>query len=499
EAAFRLDLPNGYIDGEQRKIPMYPAGAVTHKGFGLVAWKDTVFALPVQDNATALQVQIDNKTKSILGEELHSLANYAHDCNEQMSARLYGLVLLRDEGSRWNRLMNERKTNKLLKDLTSNQLENGTWTWWGKLGNPNLYMTQKIYENLLPLENENKRAQVLLEKGRQHFEDWFALAKTSHDTLNMLLLGARMGISQFNFEQHLQQIPDTNLTQQLTKGLIRSILGTAKPEATPLAFADTTSTGCYEWSTAQHSDHWRQTSTASLIGLEWLLNTGANDETLVKTLQGILAQRNGRAFYNTTHSAHFSRLLIQLEKQLRYTNEPPQIKFRDSVITTFPFEWRGLPTENDSLFITSNNQYVLVGGYQEFWERHPKKAHAGFTLSRQFLHNGKTSTTFNRSQQVVYDVQFSTTKTAEYLTLELPLPAGMTLEKEIYIKNASHVAYFRNRVVVYYERLPKGAYTLQLPLITRFSGVFQVNPARLGSMYWKHEENFTPLEVIGIE
>jgi len=47
-----------------------------------------------------------------------------------------------------------------------------------------------------------------------------------------------------------------------------------------------------------------------------------------------------------------------------------------------------------------------------------------------------------------------------------------------------HREYFRHKVAIFADRLPKGRHTYTIKLLPRYSGVYTVNPARVELMYF---------------
>ena len=69
--------------------------------------------------------------------------------------------------------------------------------------------------------------------------------------------------------------------------------------------------------------------------------------------------------------------------------------------------------------------------------------------------------------------------------IEVPIPAGCSYQsKEQNLRQSNHWEYFRDRVVIFCEKLHAGNYTYDIELMPRFSGYYHMNPAKISLMYF---------------
>ena len=126
--------------------------------------------------------------------------------------------------------------------------------------------------------------------------------------------------------------------------------------------------------------------------------------------------------------------------------------------------------------------------YQQFWNEAPKKVSGEFDLSSSFEKGGQ-SLPFPRlkgGEPVVLKTQVSVKADAEYIMIEIPIPAGCSYrEKEQpYYSNEVHREYFKNKVSIFCRSLSKGEYVFDVTLLPRYTGRFSLNPARAELMYF---------------
>lgn len=75
---------------------------------------------------------------------------------------------------------------------------------------------------------------------------------------------------------------------------------------------------------------------------------------------------------------------------------------------------------------------------------------------------------------------------AQYVMLEVPVPAGCSYASKPVNFSGSEVyrEYFKEKTVIFSEKLPIGTYTFTIPLLPRFTGKYTLNPAKVELMYF---------------
>jgi uncharacterized protein YfaS (alpha-2-macroglobulin family) len=82
-------------------------------------------------------------------------------------------------------------------------------------------------------------------------------------------------------------------------------------------------------------------------------------------------------------------------------------------------------------------------------------------------------------------------KNAEHVMIEVPIPAGCSYASKNmnfgYYANPGREVYreyFKDRVVIFCEKLPVGIYQYKIELLPRYSGRYSLNPAKVEMMYF---------------
>ncbi len=89
-------------------------------------------------------------------------------------------------------------------------------------------------------------------------------------------------------------------------------------------------------------------------------------------------------------------------------------------------------------------------------------------------------------EPVMMKVRVEVLKNTEYVMLELPIPAGCSYKEKPQpgTNHELHREYFEDKVSVFCERLPKGSYEFEVPLLPRYEGRYTLNPAKAELMYF---------------
>lgn len=74
---------------------------------------------------------------------------------------------------------------------------------------------------------------------------------------------------------------------------------------------------------------------------------------------------------------------------------------------------------------------------------------------------------------------------ADYVMIEVPVPASCSYDsKDGRGPYEVHREYYRNKVSIFCDRLPKGKHMFTLKLLPRYTGSYTLNPARAELMYF---------------
>jgi uncharacterized protein YfaS (alpha-2-macroglobulin family) len=142
--------------------------------------------------------------------------------------------------------------------------------------------------------------------------------------------------------------------------------------------------------------------------------------------------------------------------------------------------------QSDSLTINkSGNQTVFVGAAQRIFNPAPEAKEDLFKITTSWKDNDQLTSTLSTGKEYALIVDLEVKKDAEYLMLEIPIPAGCSyVSKPGADWRESHREYYKEKVNIYFQNLQPGQHQLEIKIAPRFSGSFTINPAKMESMYF---------------
>ena len=125
----------------------------------------------------------------------------------------------------------------------------------------------------------------------------------------------------------------------------------------------------------------------------------------------------------------------------------------------------------------------LTASQTKFNER-PAAVTDRFVIRTAFEKSGTAVTELTAGESAVMKVVVDVKADAEYVMIEVPIPAGCTYaEKKMQHWNV-HKEYLKNKLVFFAEKMKAGRYEYQISLEPRYSGRYQLNPAVASLMYF---------------
>ncbi|EMR03934.1 hypothetical protein ADICEAN_00901 [Cesiribacter andamanensis AMV16] len=249
-----------------------------------------------------------------------------------------------------------------------------------------------------------------------------------------------------------------------------------------LALKRETMLGAYYWGeeNSWHPEHTSPIATAWAYGL--LQELGAT-EAADKAELYLWDKRPGGYWRNTYESA---QVLMQLMPRLNLTEkmEPVlelQVFGQTHLYTELPIRKPvGLPQAEVALKNVGNTPLYLSAS-TERWLDAPEAAGTDFTIRTRFAGDKQV---LKRGEAIQLIAHVEVKKAAEYVMVEIPIPAGCTYEDKNRHWTEMHREYYRDRVVIFCRRLPEGEHQFTLNLQPRFAGTYTLNPAQVSLMYF---------------
>lgn len=484
---FSMDAANGFKDGELRKIPVIRKGVEETLGDFWVLPADTAFSfVPAKEGQVTVHAQ--NNAIDVLLDELKQLKDYPYFCLEQTASKIRGLLAEQKIMAYLKRpFTGDKLLQQLKRKLQEAQNFDGGWGWW-KGGNSNLYISAYITKVLPmlkedPLLASNIRNAVLYLQNQlgnmnryQLLEVLYTLSETGH---------------QMDYVSYLRKIPFDSISihgqwqvvkiKQMQNLPYRTELDKLMEKKTP------TMLGGLHWGTDSYS--WQNNAMATTtLAFEVLNNEKNTGQDLAGILQYFLASRKNGSWRNTVESANITSVLLPyLLARNASLAEKPSLQVSTAagtkVYTEFPLTV-SIREKGSIDFTRTGGGMIYLTAWQTYFNTAPEPVTDKFTINSSFERNGNAVTHLQAGEKAVMKVAVTVHADAEYVQLEIPIPAGCTYTERKQDNWRMHKEYLKDRVVMFIENLPKGQYTYEVELEPRYTGTYNLNPVKAELMYF---------------
>jgi uncharacterized protein YfaS (alpha-2-macroglobulin family) len=108
-----------------------------------------------------------------------------------------------------------------------------------------------------------------------------------------------------------------------------------------------------------------------------------------------------------------------------------------------------------------------------------------FSIRATLTQNGKTVKKLKAGESTTLTVNVFVKKPAEYVKIEVPVPAGCSYEeKSGWYPGEQYREQYRDRTVIFCNKLDQRNYTFEIKLLPRYSGSYNLLPAVAELMYF---------------
>ena len=467
---------DGVPDGEERKIPVIQQGTMETSGFFAALYKDTSFTYtPIYSDRVKLYAVAE--VLPILMDEIKYVQRYEYLCNEQLASKLKTFLMEKKICTAIQRpFKGEKDILEILAHLEKGK--NGLqWGWW-----PNtpvsLWVSRHVTAALLMAEeagyaiNLNKQAQI------DH------LAAQLNQRSESDSIGCMMQLADLNAKIDYKSYIDSfavhhkNLSVYARLRLAQLQQKAGLPMDLPFILSGQHHTlfGNVYWGDDSYY-FFDNSIQETLLTYQILRKQGGYDELLQKVRGFFLEQRKDGHWRNTYESSLILETILPdvMAEQARGNAE---LKIGDSTITKFPYAATVQGTVNIS---KKGGLAVYFTAYQQFHNSHPEKLFNKFSVSSSF---GKDK--LSAGEAVTLSVEIYAEAAAEYVLVEIPIPAGCSYvdQSQAWSNNEVHREYFKHKVSIFCSSLSKGKHTFTVSLLPRYTGSYHLNPAKVELQYF---------------
>lgn len=494
---FSLQLPNGYQDGEQRDLPIFPAGIEGVKGFFTVLENDTSFEIQaLLDGEVTLHAE--NSSIDFLLQTLEDLKKYPYECNEQLASKMRAFLSQKKINAALNiPFEHDRIIKTFIKTLEKAQNADGSWGWWPK-ARTDYYMTAYILQSLYLAEvqgfssDATAKAKTLLRNTvnyMHHSQALFALEvlssmKEPFDYITLLNAIAKT---------------DTSYSDKMTIELIkaRQNLGVNKSWIVAQRKATYLGNAFYpgEENKAWHSS---LINTLKVYEINQLTNNSADNKVIIRFF---LEQKNGPyGWNNTIATAKIIEIILPDFLEQKKSGRTANLQLTTAEGTkqvSFPYTFKTEATNPINVRYTGTEP-VYFTAYQRQWLTKPESFTDHFIVISEMVQDGKTVNALETGKNATLKVTVHAKKMGEYLMLNIPIPAGCSYadKSQGFGPSEIHREYFKNEVAIFIENIGPGTYTYTVPLEVRYEGNQTLNPAKIELMYFPTFQGYNSLQKI---
>lgn len=381
---------------------------------------------------------------------------------------------------------------KLLTKLEKAQKPDGSWGWWpGDTGS--LWISLHVLEAIRSAQPREERPPAL-EKGIRYLVNRLSGMEPREQLLTLNFLAS--------IQQPLDYAPFLEAIDSLPLRLHDRLLVTRIRQRANLPYQldtldryrrHTLYGATYYWEQSPEYGYYRffhQPIATTLIAYEILKKAGRREEA--RSIQQYflenrgIGQPNGRvAWYNTFETARVLAAILPDILQDDRTFRKNRIILDSLVLDSFPLATQISSTQ--ALRLRKEGATPLYfTAYQQYHNQQPEAKIDVFRLSSRMIQNEREVESLTQGQTAILEVTLATDADAEYVMLEIPIPAGCSYAERDPPRQRleNHREYRREKAVIYCREVPAGTHTFQLKLEARFSGRFTLNPARAEQMYF---------------
>jgi TonB-dependent SusC/RagA subfamily outer membrane receptor len=488
QAQYLVTNTNGYSDGELRKIPVYRKGIEEAIGSFQVLENDTTFVFTPDADAGSVTFHAQNNTLEILLDEIKHLKEYPYSCMEQMASKLTGLLMEQKIKQALKMpFENEKELKQLLSKLQKAQLFDGGWSWW-QGGGMNLSITNYVTQALLPLR-QDPVVESSIRNALLYLQNRLPLLKRDE------LLSALFTLSEaghyMNFTDYLSKVPfdSISLHQQWQVIKIRQEQKLDYEKELNHVFGKKTETmfGGVHWGVDNY--YWESNSMATTALAFSVLERDEKYKPLLKQIiQFFLEQRKEGRWRNTVESAKTVAAILPtillLQPDFNSSTTLNIQADKNLIVNKFPFSYTTSNSMTSVKVSKSGGGLVYFTAWQKIFNKNPEPVSDKFLINTWFERNGTGEAILTAGEKTTMKIKVDVLKDADYVQIEIPIPAGCTYSEKKQDNWQVYKEFFKNKVVMFSEKMNKGVYHFEIELEPRYAGKYQLNPAKGELMYF---------------
>lgn len=486
---YTIQRENGYADGEERSVPVFKPGTFETNGVFAALNRDTSFAVsPKKENAT-VKVYAESSLLPVWYAEAESIRHYEYLCNEQLASKLKAMLVQKSIDEFYKRpFKGEKNILDLIRRLDLSKSKTGLWDWW-KSDHPTMWISLHVLEAL----TEASKRGYIVNMNKPGIIDYLVFNLENfkgNEKLSSLFLLHLMD-AKVDYKRYIDTIEKHALTvtqfEKLRMIELKQKLGLPVSLDTLIAKRGQTVFGNVYWGEENYL-FFNNSVQITLAMYRILKKAGGYEDLLMRIRNYFLEKRKNGNWRNTYESS----LILQTILPDLLVGDPVSnpatltISGKENItVKDFPF-YTELKTGESIEISKKGAMPVYFTAYEQYWNRSPEKVDGNFSVHSFFDGNGKSVSNLKAGQPVTLRVVVNVKSDAEYVMVEIPIPAGCSYQekRQSWLYNEVHREHFKNKVSIFCKKLTKGRYEFSVSLLPRFTGSYTVNPAKAEMMYF---------------
>jgi uncharacterized protein YfaS (alpha-2-macroglobulin family) len=515
-ARYTFTRTDGYMDGEERSIPVVPQGVMMAAGtLGFLNNGDEI-QLEAAENEE-LHVKITGSQLNIYMDATYFLTGYHYACNEQLASKLIGLLgyrlYMQYVGKKFT---HDRNVNEMIRRLVENRNENRLWSWWGRSSNSSYWMSAHIIRALQMAKDAGYTVNIDLKPIEATYAEIAPYRPVSLYDLDMFHAQVRMGVypdsketielfekmvrKDERYEDSLAYItrhsrylqrpyqPQSYLKEKLQLWEIRQLQGVGYESDSISKYLRRNIVGAVYCDDGRRQRYWHSDKLANTLTAYRIIKNDSALRHFKEPIQMYILGTRTNGWNTWQASSAVADVLPDLlaAETGATKDKPATVQFSgktDRQATEFPCEMLLQPGER--LGITKQSGMPLIYAAYSYRRVTAATTGHGFEISTG-ISGGDT---LKAGEPVVLTVKLEVKQEgAEHIIIEAPIPASCSYVAKPnasynYRTNEVHREYFKEKTAIFCERLPVGTHYFHIELLPRYTGRYILNPAKAEMMY----------------
>jgi uncharacterized protein YfaS (alpha-2-macroglobulin family) len=494
---YTMQKTDGYFDGEEREIPVFPLGLEEVKGEFFILDKDTTFTKNIDTSLGTVHLSANANAMDEIDTEINRVINYRYLCNEQLASKLKALLMKKKiaeyQEIKWD---GDKPVKQMIQMLMERRNSDGWWGWWQN-SEVNYAFSFHILTALAQAKQQGFVVNI----------DWTKISEsaviqldkmTNHSQKLDLLRILKNVDAPIDYARYLNDIRKDSLSfnDYLRMTELRQLHNLPINTDTLKHFRHETFFGNIYYSSEKEKTFHLENSKIQNTLLAYRIlkrENKANTEDLLRKMRlYFIESKSASGWLNTYESTTIMETILPdilgekrslkpavltlsgaVEKTLRTSD-----KYREN---NFPYE-TSFPAGKAITVTKTGDEPVYFTLYQNEWNSQPEVKQNDFVIATHF---DTDNNRLEAGKPVKLIAHLEVKKDAEYVMINIPIPAGCSYgNKPSQWGYNTHREYFKNETAIFCRKLTKGEYTYEIELIPRFTGSYNLNPAQAELMYF---------------